>query len=215
MRWSISRTLDAVLVVCAVATTAAVISRGRSPQRLELSDAMRPVTGWKEDFTLGRQIGSAAGPYRLLVWTDYQCPACKKFEGEVHRLRSRFGDSIAVAYRFYPLDVHPLAFRAAVAAECARVQGRFEPMHNALFAARLSGDSLAVAALAAEAGIENEHSFRMCLRDSAIAASVRADIARGKALDLHGTPSLEIGDKIATGGRSAEELIPLLRSARR
>jgi hypothetical protein len=48
--------------------------------------------GWREDLAFNRRIGPADAPYRLVVWTDYQCPACRQFEkGIAMRLA---GDSL-------------------------------------------------------------------------------------------------------------------------
>ncbi len=52
----------------------------------------------------------------------------------MRQIRSQYGDQVAVVYRHFPLtSIHPHAWRAAVAAECAGAQGKFEAFHDVLF----------------------------------------------------------------------------------
>lgn len=215
MRSQIGRAIDGILVLCALATTFTVISRSAFPVKSEGDSGMRRFNGWQKDLAFNRRIGKTDAPYRLVVWTDYQCPACKRFENEIEHLRAQLGDSIAIIYRHYPLTSHPLAFQAAVAAECARDVGEFEAMHKALFSTTLTGDSLPIASLAAKAAIKDVEALRRCLMDLEKSEAVRTDMARGDTLGIRGTPTLHIGDRIRTGGILAQELIPLLKSSRR
>jgi protein-disulfide isomerase len=148
----------------------------------------------------------------MVVWTDYQCPACKQFEKEIDSARLQLKDSLTVVYRYYPLAMHPLALHAAVAAECARNQGRFAQMHMALFQRNLVGDSLPTESLIQAANIPNAALFRACLSDSSgpAAKAVRLDMARGQTLRLGGTPGVQIGDHLATGAMFTTELVSAL-----
>ena len=121
----------------------------------------------------------------------------------------------AVIYRHFPLSRHSLSFEAAVAAECAREQGRFPAIHRALFARPLSGESLPLSSLMAEGDIPDATSFRACMSDPTSVAreGVRADLARIRTLSVRGTPALQIGDRIATGGITAAELVERVRAA--
>lgn len=213
MKSPMGRAVDIILVLCAISTTVAMFMRTESAPA-NPDNARRSFDGWKKDLAFDRRIGSEASPFKLVVWTDYQCPACKQLEGELERTKAQLKDSMSIVYRHYPLPMHPLAFKAAVAAECARGQGRFEAMHKTLFARNLTGDSLPMAALIADAGITNIPAFNACLSDSTASVAVRADMERGRALQLRGTPDVQIGDKIGLGGMSAEEMIPLMRKAR-
>lgn len=213
MRFSLARTLDVVLVLCAVTTTGVLITRFTRPAAATSPGAMAPLNGWKNDLTFDRRVGGAQAPYRLVVWTDYQCPACRQFESEIDSAKTKLGDSLSVIYRYYPLPGHPLAFRAAMAAECARTQGRFEAMHKTLFAAFLSGDSLPLKALSDKAEIPDPVKFTACVRDSTTAASIRTDLKRGREIKIAGTPGVQIGNKFGVGAIPTEELLPMLRRA--
>lgn len=213
MRSVLARSVDIVLVVCALVVTTAVTRRF-----LFESSANQGITnfkGWREDLSFSRRIGSANARYRMVVWTDYQCPACKQFEKEIDSARLELKDSLTVVYRYFPLAMHPLALRAAIAAECARSQGRFEQMHRALFQRDLVGDSLPTESLIQAANVPNAALFRTCLSDSSGTAqkAVRLDMARGQTLRLGGTPGVQIGDHLATGAIFTTALVSALRGA--
>jgi protein-disulfide isomerase len=216
MRVSIGgRVLDAIIVLCAIGSTTALVARTFRPATaVSAAGDFHRIEGAAADMASTREIGHTRGPYQLLVWTDYQCPACKRFEGEVERLRAMLPDSVSVVYRHLPLQGHPLAFTAAVLADCAKAQGRFAEMHRALFSRTLSGSELPVDSLSAESGV-NYAAARACLSDSSVVAGVRRDVARAKEVGLSGTPALQIGERVAVGGRVAEELLPLLRASKR
>jgi len=211
-----SRILDVVLVACAVTMTALAATRFVSSPATP-SDGTRRFPGWQQDLAFSRRIGRTDAPYTLVVWTDYQCPACRHFEGTIQQAGAQLGDSLAVVYRYNPLKIHPLAFPAAVAAECARSQGRFAEMHTTLFATPLIGDSLPVNTLIRSTQLRDTAAFKRCLDDPASVerAAVQADLSRVPTLRILGTPGVQIGDRIATGGMPLEELLARLRANRR
>jgi protein-disulfide isomerase len=211
---SLRRSLDGLLIVCALTMTVIAVRRvWSSPVRA--TDGATRFPGWREDLAFGRRIGPANAPYRFVVWTDYQCPACRQFEADIAAARMQLGDSLDVVYRYYPLSGHPLAFPAAVLAECAREQGHFETMHHALFAAQLRGDSLPLDSLMTASAIPDRAALRRCYGDSTSSAHARvqADSHRARTLHLRGTPGVQIGDRVASGALPVDELIARLRAA--
>ncbi len=87
-----------------------------------------PVTG--EDWIRGNKNGTVT----LVEYSDFQCPACRAAEPVVAELVQKYGDTIRVVYRHYPLNaLHAHAEEAARAAEAAGRQGKFWEMHDMLF----------------------------------------------------------------------------------
>lgn len=211
-RSKLSYALDVVLVLCAMTTTVAFIEWHGRPTAPPVDTGMHRFTGWQQDLAFDRRIGPPNAPYQLVVWTDYQCPACKQFELELAHVKQKLKDSLSVVYRYNPLAMHPLAFPAAIAAECARSQGKFAEMHAALFSTTLVGDTLPIDSLLARSQISRPQAFRACLRDSTTIRTVEVDMARSKALQLRGTPALQVGDRIGIGGLLADDLLQLLYS---
>jgi len=78
--------------------------------------------------------GPAKAPVTIVEFSDYQCPYCSRAEMTVQEVLKKYGDKVRLVYRDYPLQFHPNANIAAQASECAKDQGKFWEMHNAMFA---------------------------------------------------------------------------------
>ncbi len=74
--------------------------------------------------------------FTLLVYSDFQCPACHRLAGVLAELQAIHPQDLQVVFRPYPLwPVHDKALIAAQAAEAAGAQGQFWAMHDLLFGA--------------------------------------------------------------------------------
>lgn len=79
-------------------------------------------------------LGPAHAEVEIVEYGDFQCPICKVAVPGVQSLLQHFDGRIRFAYRHFPLEeIHPLALRAAEAAESAGAQGKFWEMHRLLF----------------------------------------------------------------------------------
>src|SRR5208282_4061242 len=71
--------------------------------------------------------------------SDFQCPYCRQFHDQsFSALRQEYVTTgkVRMAYINYPLPIHANAWPAAETAMCAGLQGKFWPVHDALFAAQ-------------------------------------------------------------------------------
>jgi protein-disulfide isomerase len=100
---------------------------------------------------------------------------------------------VRYVFRDLPLvQIHPHAFKAAEAANCAGEQGKFWEMHNLLFE---NIRALAPANLTQHAqtvGLDAAK-FAQCLESGRHAAEVRKDMADANAAGVAGTPGFIIG----------------------
>ena len=79
-------------------------------------------------------IGPALATVTVVEYGDFECPNCKQAAPAVKLLLNHFAGRIRFVFRHFPLEeVHPHALGAAEASECAAAQGKFWPMHDALF----------------------------------------------------------------------------------
>lgn len=153
----------------------------------------------------GAQIlGSKNAPVVLVEFADYQCPYCQKVHEELEKLHQEFGDKLAIAYKDFPLPMHPFAEKAAEAARCAGVQGKFWEFHDKLFVDK----KLEPADLKQEAGSLqlNTIQFDACLDSGSQAASVQKDAGEGKRLGLTGTPSFFANGHFFSGALTYDAL---------
>ena len=82
--------------------------------------------------------GSADAAVVLIEYADFQCPYCGQFARQIlPEIEKRYVSTgkLRVVFRHMPLqEIHPQAVMAAETAECARQQGKFWQVHDALFA---------------------------------------------------------------------------------
>ena len=68
-------------------------------------------------------MGPADAPVTIVEFADFECPFCARAFGTLETLsHTTYKDKIRVLYKSYPLNSHPWAIRAALGAECARLQ---------------------------------------------------------------------------------------------
>jgi len=79
----------------------------------------------------------------ILEYSDFQCPACGAFYGELNKLMEKYPNDVRLVFRHLPLEsLHPNSILAAQAAEAAGLQGKFWEMYDALFSKQSSWASL-------------------------------------------------------------------------
>jgi protein-disulfide isomerase len=128
----------------------------------------------------------------IVEFSDFQCPFCGRYVRQTFaQLDREYVETGKLRYvvRNLPLEqLHPDAFRAAEAAECAGAQGKYWEMHDRLFAHQdaLGGDELIQHAAAVGADMA---AFRQCLDSGARADRIRQDMADAQAVGITGTPT--------------------------
>ena len=99
--------------------------------------------------------GSLDAAIVMVLYNDYQCPACRKAHLAVNDLQKRLGKQLCYVARHFPqTDRHPYAALAAECAEAAAAQGSFWAMHDALFALQDSFEPAMLPALAERLGLD-------------------------------------------------------------
>jgi protein-disulfide isomerase len=149
----------------------------------------------------GAQVmGSPTAKVGLVVYSDFQCPFCGKFALETLPILEeeyvRPG-RILIAFRQFPLPRHPLATKAAEAADCAGRQGKFWPYHDRLFANSQSLDQASLHDYARQVRLDTKQ-FATCL-DGQASGTVQADKASGTALRVTGKPAFLAGKILPDG----------------
>ena len=138
-------------------------------------------------------IGDPDAPVKIVEFSDFQCPFCKRFVDQTKDLIfQEYGDAIYFEYRDFPLNsIHPSAQKAAEAAECAAEQGMFWEMHDTIFnnQSAIGVDSLK--GYAADLGLDTAQ-FDSCLDTGKYAAEVQADLDDGQNAGVTGTPAFFI-----------------------
>src|SRR6185437_17152419 len=64
-----------------------------------------------------------SAPVTIIEFADFECPFCARAFSEVETLvNTTYKGKVRLIWKNYPLNVHPWAEQAAIAAECARQQ---------------------------------------------------------------------------------------------
>jgi protein-disulfide isomerase len=191
----LDRAADVATIVAALSAavvTGVVVFRG-PPQ--PAASAVTVVEDWERYVQGGHRIGPDDAAVPILEFGDYQCPFCKAAEPHLGAILQRY-DDVALVYRHLPLaNLHPFAYAAASAAECAAEQDAFWPFHRLLFEtdgwATLEPASV-YDELATKAGVEDRERFSACLAVTDPADTIEADLAAAAALGFTGTPTFVV-----------------------
>jgi protein-disulfide isomerase len=187
--------------LAATAQAAATRAQATTPPTQSSADA----TALASDRPVGD--GKAMGPANARVvvaeYGDFQCPICKEFyKTSEAQLVAQYVKTGKVRFEYHHFIVIDLntggheSERAAEASECASGQGKFWAYHNTLFdhqagegSGAFSDDKLL--GFAQSLGLDMT-AFQACFASSTPGAAVQADVARGNALSVEGTPTVFI-----------------------
>lgn len=180
-----------MVVACAVTLTGLVVRRELFPPRAE--PVRQEVAAWRSFAEGGRRIAEATSPVTVVVFSDFQCPACRVLAEHLQAIRARHPRDVAIVYRHFPITtLHPFAMRAGRASECAARQGRFEAYHDALFRRQEQiADSIWMS-VAREARIRDLASFGGCMQEPGAMPAIERDIAAARQLGVNVTPTVLI-----------------------
>jgi protein-disulfide isomerase len=160
--------------------------------------------------------GDPDAPVALVLFTDYQCPYCRRLEQET--LPGLIRDYVEpgkarLTVRHLPLTaIHPVAFGAAAAAVCGGAEGKFWELHDRFFEQQDLTDAK-VADLVRSVGLDpDEAEFKACV-EGAGGTQVNQDRETARALGLSGTPAVAVGRVRGDGAIVATAVIRGARPA--
>jgi len=187
------------------AIAAARASRfAHGPQRDKLLEDPVPIV------TAGAPvIGPANAPVTLVEFSDFQCPYCVKATPELQAVLKAYPTQVKLIFKEFPLDRHSQAAVAAAAALAAHKQGKFWPLHDALFAqnGRLSHEI--IVSLAGNIGLDMTR-FNSDFNSAEIKKAVAKDVDDGENAGVDSTPTLFIDGQHYNGPLTMAALKPVL-----
>jgi protein-disulfide isomerase len=150
----------------------------------------------------GVVMGSDSAPVEIAEYSDFQCPFCARFAVlQLPDIRDRLIATGRVRWRFmnYPLDGHPNTRPAHLAAACAREQGKFWEMHDAIYQGQ--GDwaesrhpERFFRDYAERIGLDRGR-FDQCVDAQHAMPDVEADKLRGDSLGVNSTPTFFVNGR--------------------
>lgn len=158
-------------------------------------------------------LGPADAPITIVEFSDFECPFCARFARQTApALRRQYGDAIRWIFVNYPLrSIHPNAYEAALAGECAVEQEQFWPFYDALFSGRYPISAPGYTAAARDVGLDLER-FEICYENADYAAEVALDIKEGEKFYILGTPTFYVNGKRMEGAQRPEAFAAVIDS---
>jgi protein-disulfide isomerase len=161
--------------------------------------------------------GNPEAGVTLVVYGDFQCPACKEEAEVVARAWRQIGERVQLVFRHYPLDSHRHAFLAARYAEAAARQGKFWELYNMLYADQVLWSSTENAAevietLAVQAGLDVDQ-LRIDIDLPEVREKIIADQRGGTRAGVRATPSLFVNGRLVSNPRGPGDLVELVDRA--
>ncbi len=162
--------------------------------------------------------GGANAKVTIQIFSDFQCPFCKKVEPTLSELEKEFGNKVKFVWRHMPLPFHkdaPLAAEAAQEAFAQKGNAGFWKFHDKAFEGQEQGigrDRLE--AIATEIGLDMEK-FKSALDSHKHKAKVDADTKTGNDAQINGTPAFVINGYFLSGAQPAPAFKKLVNRALR
>lgn len=169
--------------------------------------------------------GNPDAKVTIVEFSDFQCPYCARGAATVEQILQKYGNDVKFVFLHFPLDFHPWARPAAIAATCAGQQKgeAFWSLHDKFFANQKEINPTNVLAKAKEfltgTGIDMD-AWSTCAENKESAeykaadATVSADMALGQKNGVSGTPGFFVNGRFVNGAQPLTAFEPLIAEAK-
>jgi protein-disulfide isomerase len=158
--------------------------------------AALPVLAASPDADKSKIMGSPNAPVTIEIYSDFECPLCRTFHIEtLPQLVKDYAvvGKVCIISREFPLDtIHKYSHEAANYATAAARVGKYQAVADALFRTQASwGASGKVwEVVASVLAAAEQKKVQALAKDPGVMSEVQADMERGQASGINGTPTL-------------------------
>ncbi|KYF84625.1 hypothetical protein BE20_55770 [Sorangium cellulosum] len=190
---------------------AEIIKDGKEPpppERKEIA-APPPNSPWK---------GGERAKVVMQVFSDFECPFCKRVEDTVAQISKTYGDKLKIVWRHRPLPMHknaPLASEAAQEAYAQKGNAGFWAYHEVLFKNQGQPDAFSRASLekyAEEQGLDMTK-FKKALDANTHKAFVDSENSVADKAGISGTPAFVVNGYFISGAQPFSKFKKLIDKA--
>ncbi|WP_437615036.1 thioredoxin domain-containing protein [Sorangium sp. So ce834] len=190
---------------------AEIIKDGKEPPPPERKEVAPPAPNspWK---------GGERAKVVMQVFSDFECPFCKRVEDTVSQISKTYGDKLKIVWRHRPLPMHknaPLAAEAAQEAYAQKGNAGFWAYHEVLFKNQGQPDAFSRASLekyAEEQGLDMTK-FKKALDANTHKAFVDSENSVADKAGISGTPAFVVNGYFISGAQPFSKFKKLIDKA--
>jgi protein-disulfide isomerase len=138
--------------------------------------------------------GPAAASVQIVVWSDFECPACARAMPLIDAVVERFPAEVRLIHKVYPLKVHKHADQAARAGVAAHLQERYWEMERLLFGHQTRLEDADLLGYAKQLGLDMKR-FQADMAGERAARIIERDRAEADRAGIQGTPFIVINGR--------------------
>lgn len=204
------RQLLPLLALVLLGLVASYLLQNSRPLRRDAGESASAVRMLQDRGSPETVVGN--GDLTVVMFTDYQCPACRKADPALRRAVARDGN-VRIVYRDWPV-FGERSERAAAVALAAHRQDIYPSVHQRLMMSPSMADTALREAVEGAGGDWQLLEADLLTHGRAIADQLAANRLDALALGIRGTPSYLIGPLIVEGALTEREFLRAFREAR-
>lgn len=169
-------------------------------------------------------LGPDDAPVTIIEFSDFQCPFCARVLPTIKQLLANYPDEVRLVFMDLPLNIHPWAEPAAIAAGCAAGQSEdaFWSLHDHYFdkQAEITPENVIDQSRSALGSVGiNMEEWESCAGDPTstsyleVQARVQFSMRTAQSLGANGTPAFFINGAFISGNQPLADFEALVEQA--
>jgi len=158
-------------------------------------------------------MGNRKAPIKVFVYSDFQCPFCKKGFETVEELKKKYGSNLMVMFKHLPLPFHPMAMPAAKRFEAIALQSpkKAYAFHDEVFKNQggLSGGEAFLDEMVKKAGADVAR-VKKDMESPKVQQHIQADQEEAKKYNIQGTPGFVVAGVTIKGAYPIQTFVEII-----
>jgi protein-disulfide isomerase len=158
-------------------------------------------------------MGNRKAPIKVFVYSDFQCPFCKKGFETVEELKKKYGSKLMVMFKHLPLPFHPMAMPAAKRFEAIALQSpkKAYAFHDEVFKNQggLSGGEAFLDEMVKKAGADVAR-VKKDMESPKVQQHIQADQEEAKKYNIQGTPGFVVAGVTIKGAYPVQTFVEII-----
>ncbi|MFH1399992.1 MAG: thioredoxin domain-containing protein [Nanoarchaeota archaeon] len=154
-------------------------------------------------------IGPPDAELTIIEFGCYSCPFTLHAEGTIQEVIKHYDGRVNFQFKNFKIPSHAISYPAALAANCAFDQGKYDGYHTLVFShqSELTEDLLYT--LASDEGLDMD-AFTTCMKSEKYRTEINSDTLMGIEAGVAGTPTFFIGEQRIVGPKPAKTFYALI-----